>query len=102
MSAIAAYQTSVAIQQADSDAELVEIWLQTHRSVNTRTAYAADVAAFLRLVDKPFRSMTIKDALAWDQSLVDCAPATAAPRLAWAKSWIPFPHPIGFLSLVLA
>jgi integrase/recombinase XerD len=46
--------------QADTDAQLIELWLHG-RSTNTQAAYQNDIGKFFSLVGKPIREVTLRD-----------------------------------------
>jgi integrase/recombinase XerD len=85
--------------QAASDAEMVELWLRLREDKrNTYRAYANDVRAFVRFVDKPLRSVTVRDMQDFKATLSGYAPATAVRRLAAVKSLIGFAHRVGYVA----
>jgi hypothetical protein len=41
-------------------ADLIDIWLNTHRSPHTQRGYTADATAFMAFTGKSLRQMTVK------------------------------------------
>lgn len=84
---------------ADSDADLIDLWLRSKRSALTRVAYAADVAALLAFLT-PLR-LTLRTATA--RALRDFVdgltgkPRTRARRIAAMKSLFTFASRLGYL-----
>src|SRR5258708_7820858 len=83
--------------QADSDEQMVELWLRSFRSPHTRRAYAMDARAFLAFVAMPLGQVTVRDIQAFGAGLTDLAAATAARRLTGVKSLIALAHRLGYL-----
>jgi integrase/recombinase XerD len=83
-------------RQADSDAQLLALWLHD-RPASTRRAYARDVARFLVFVAKPLPTVVLGDLHAYADSLVGLAAATRARYLSAVKSLLAFGHRLGYL-----
>lgn len=82
---------------ADDDG-IVRIWLRSHRSPNTRDAYARDVAgllAFLADRERSIRSATVDDVSSWAEALAG-VDATRARRISAIKSLLTFAHSTGY------
>lgn len=79
---------------ASTDAALVELWLRTKRSANTRDAYARDVA---RLLGRgvPLGRLTLADLVDFAESLGDLAPASQKRAVAAVKSLLTFAQKTG-------
>ncbi len=89
--------TGVIPQQADSDAELVRLWLHG-RSPRTLAAYRAEARAFLGFVAKPIRAVALRDLHAYADTLAGLAPASRACRLGAVKSLLSFASRLGYVS----
>lgn len=90
-----------AISQADSDGQLIELWLHD-RPDSTAQAYAADVAGFLGFLDhKPMLLITLSDVAAYKDQLTG-APRTQNRRLSAVKSLFAFAVKIGYLRFNVA
>ncbi len=63
--------------QADSDAELLRLWLHG-RSASTREAYAGDARAFAAHTGKPLRTVNLRDVQAFADNLVALKSASQA------------------------
>ena len=62
--------------QANSDNQLIEIWLHG-RSSHTQRAYGADLCRFRNAIRKPLPAVTLADLQNFADSLGDLAPTTA-------------------------
>ena len=82
--------------RADSDSQLLEIWLHG-RSKHTQRAYRADVEHFLTWVRKPFLQVTLADLQQFADSLGELAPASRYRTLSAIKSLLSFAHRTGYL-----
>lgn len=83
--------------RADSDAQLVALWLRGKRSPHTQRAYAREAERFLAFVGQPLRSVTLEDALDFADSLRELAPASQARALSAIKALLAFGHVTGYL-----
>jgi integrase/recombinase XerD len=83
-------------RQADSDAQLVDLWLHG-RPETTRAAYRSDVDRFLAGVGKPLGVVTLGDLQSFADGLADLAASTQARRLSAVKSLLAFGHRLGYL-----
>jgi integrase/recombinase XerD len=81
--------------RADSDSQLLEIWLHG-RSRHTQRAYRADVEHFLAWVRKPFLQVTLADLQGFADSLGELAPASRYRTLSAIKSLLAFAHRTGY------
>jgi len=81
---------------ADSDSQLLEIWLHG-RSRHTQRAYRADVEHFLSSTGKPFLQVTLADLQGFADSLGELAPASRYRTLSSIKSLLSFAHRTGYL-----
>ena len=70
--------------RADSDTQLLEIWLHG-RSRHTQRAYRADVEHFLAWVRKPLLEVTLADLQQYADSLGELAPASRYRTLSSIK-----------------
>jgi len=82
--------------RADSDTQLLEIWLHG-RSRHTQRAYRADVEHFLAWVRKPLLEVTLADLQQYADSLGELAPASRYRTLSSIKSLLGFAHRTGYL-----
>lgn len=83
---------------ARTDAQLVDMWLKTKRSPETRRAYLFDVESFLgalRSAGKGLRGAKLVDLQDWIDGL-DGADSTRARRVAAVKSLLSFGHRLGY------
>ena len=84
------------VAQADTDAQLLDLWLHG-RSPHTTRAYRADAARLLAFTGKDLRALTLSDLQAFSDSLLDLKPASRARTLAAVKSLLTFGHRVGCL-----
>jgi integrase/recombinase XerD len=89
-------ELAVARSQADSDDQLLEIWLYG-RSEHTIRAYRADVERFRQRVGKPLARVALADLQEFADSLEGLAPASRYRALSAIKSLLGFGHRIGYL-----
>jgi integrase/recombinase XerD len=82
--------------QADSDGQLIQLWLHG-RSLHTQRAYASDVARFLGGAGKPLPAVALGDFQGFADSLGGLAPASRCRILSAVKSLLAFGHRIGYL-----
>lgn len=83
--------------QADSDTQLIGLWL-SGRSAKTIRAYESDARAFLLHCGKPIRSVTVGDVQAFAAANEKQASATQARKLSAVKSLLSFAHRVGFVT----
>src|SRR5215470_11471330 len=84
------------VAQADTDAQVVELWLHG-RSRHTQRAYRASVERFFAYIPKTLRQVSLGDVQAWSDSLSDSlADSSRAQGLAAIKSLLAFAHKIGY------
>lgn len=83
---------------AQTDLELVELWLGTKQSENTCRAYAKDAEAFLAFLGpgRGLRGAKVVDLQGWADSLEGSA-ATRARRISAVKSLLAFGNKTGYL-----
>lgn len=89
-------RTAVVPVQAETDTQLVALWLHG-RSPGTQRAYAADIAAFRAHVARPLPAVTLGDVQGFADALARLATATQARRLSAVKSLLTFGHRAGYL-----
>lgn len=94
---------SPAVRQADSDEQLIQLWLHG-RGEGTRTVYQGDSDAFLAFVAKPLHQITLGDIQAFADELGQrgLRPATRNRKLSVVKSLFAFGHKIGYLTFDVA
>ena len=85
------------IAQADSDHELLDIWVCRHASAHTRRNYARRAVRLLAFVKRPLATIRIKDVQAYLATLKP--PATRANATAALKSLFSFAQETGYLPL---
>lgn len=83
--------------QADTDRQLVELWIGRHNSPHTRRNYRRQAGRFLGHVDRPLGEIRIGDVQAYIASLDGLASATRANAVAAVKSLLSFGQEIGYL-----
>lgn len=89
--------THVMPSQADSDAELVTMWLTRNESPHTRRNYARRAADFMAFVRVPLRDVRLGDVQDYLATLADKAPATRANATAVIKSLLSFAQESGYI-----
>lgn len=85
------------VSQAQSDAQVVELWLHG-RSRHTHRAYSANAERLFRFTGKPLAHITLGDLQAFRDSLIGLAPSSQAQALAAVKSLLAFARKIGYLT----
>src|SRR5437016_2715220 len=88
--------TTLTPRQADTDQQVIELWLHG-RSVHTARAYAADADTFTTFVDRPLRTVTLADLQAFADALTG-SDATRIRTLSAVKSLFAFCHKLGYLA----
>src|SRR5215212_2083367 len=83
--------------QADSDRDLVALWVARSASAHTRRNYRRQAARFLAFVNRPLATVRLGDVQAYLDSLQAAAPATRANATAALKSLFSFAQEIGYL-----
>jgi site-specific recombinase XerD len=86
-----------AIAQADSDAQLVALWIGRHASPHTRRNYQRQADRFLAFVGRPLALVRMADLQAYLATLEGLAPATRANATAALKSLLSFAQETGYL-----
>jgi integrase/recombinase XerD len=96
----AAVSTGDLVPQAQTDAQLLELWL-FGRSPHTRRAYRREAARFRAHAGKPLPRVTLGDVQAFATTLAAdeaaLTPASRARALAAVKSLLAFGHRLGYL-----
>jgi site-specific recombinase XerD len=85
------------VAQADTDQQLVELWVRRHESPNTRRNYRRQAERFLAFVNRPLAAVRLGDMQAYLATLDGHAPATRANAVAALKSLFSFAQETGFL-----
>jgi site-specific recombinase XerD len=85
------------VAQADTDQQLVELWVRRHESPNTRRNYRRQAERFLAFVNRPLAAVRLGDMQAYLATLDGRAPATRANAVAALKSLFSFAQETGFL-----
>ncbi|WP_419545390.1 tyrosine-type recombinase/integrase [Methylobacterium oryzae] len=86
-----------AIPQADSDQQLVDLWVRRSNSPATRRKYLAEANRLRAFVDKPLALIRVGDLQAYLASLEGKAPATRANATAALKSLFSFAQELGYV-----
>jgi site-specific recombinase XerD len=86
-----------AIRQADSDRQMIALWLNKSSSPRTRKNYSAWADRFIAFVAKPLAQVTVGDIQAFAQSLQGMAPASQALALSAVKSLLSCAYEVGYL-----
>lgn len=86
-------------QQADSDEQLIEIWLHG-RPKNTQQAYRREVQRFLDAVNRPLRSVRLMDIQQYTDDIPSCLKVSSVKRaLSAIKSLFAFGFRLGYLTV---
>ena len=90
-------------RQADTDQQLIELWLHG-RSRHTQRAYRADAERFLRDFEKPLHQITLGDIQAYAGKLAEAGlEASSVYRsMSAVKSLFAFGHRLGYLPFDVA
>src|SRR5947209_19609612 len=88
-------------RQADTDQQLIALWLHG-RSRHTERAYRADADQFLAFVGKPLNVVTLAELQAFADTLDVLEPASKHRKLAAIKSLFAFAHRLGHLTYDVA
>jgi integrase/recombinase XerD len=86
-----------AYTRADSDAKLVELWLERQNSDGGRAAYRRVAASFLARFPNGLRSVTLEDMLAFKDANAYGSLAAQRTRLSTVKSLLTFAHEVGYV-----
>jgi len=90
-------QSDQLVQQADSDDQLVELWLHG-RPANTQDGYRREVAKFKAFTSKPLHSIKLVDLQGFaDQLGQSLKPSSVHRALNAVKSLLSFGHRLGYL-----
>lgn len=95
--------TLVVLQQADSDQQLIDLWLHG-RSKHTQRAYRGDAEKFLAVVDKPLQRITLGNLQQYAEQLgtTGLEPSSVYRSLSAVKSLFAFGHRLGYLQFDVA
>src|SRR5215212_4132938 len=83
--------------QADSDRDLIGMWVARSASPHTRRNYRRQAARFLAFVNRPLALVRLGDMQAYLEGLQEAAPATRANAVAALKSLFSFAQELGYL-----
>src|SRR3954469_19526581 len=83
--------------QADSDRDLIAMWVARSASPHTRRNSRRQAARFLAAVNRPLAAVRLGDVQAYLDSLSGAAPATRANAVAAVKSLLSFAQETGYL-----
>ena len=86
------------VQQANSDEQLIELWLHG-RSLHTQRAYQKDITDFFQIAETLLRNITLGQLQSYADALhsKELSPASIKRKLASIKSLFTFAHKIGYL-----
>lgn len=84
-----------------SDARLIDLWLRSKGSENTRIAYERDITDLMSFTQKNLWQMTLSDLLDWKESL-DGAPATIARKVKAVRSLFNFASKVQYVTYNVA
>lgn len=87
--------------QAETDAQLIDLWLHG-RSRHTKRAYKSDAGKFFARVGKPLHSVTLADLQRFADSLGELKPVSAHRALSAVKSLFAFAHRLGYVAFDVA
>jgi len=98
-----AKSATVIPQQADSDQQLIELWLHG-QSENTKRAYRSDSNRLLKAVTKSLRQITLGDLQQFASKLFNegLEPSSVYRTLSAVKSLFAFGHRLGYLQFDVA
>jgi integrase/recombinase XerD len=85
------------VTQANTDGQMVDLWVRRHESPHTRRNYRRQAERFLGYARRPLASVTVGDLQDYLATLQDQAPATRANATAALKSLFSFAHEIGYI-----
>ena len=94
------YPAAVMPSQADSDQQLITLWLKSHTSEHTRRAYTADVQRLLEHTGgKSLATTTLADLQGFAESLIDSELSASSRKrtINAIKSLLSFGQKIGYL-----
>ncbi len=83
-------------RQADTDTQVIDLWLRSQTSDNTRYAYARDIEQFLDHALVPIPQVTVRHLLDWGESLHGLAPNTVKRKLSSIKSLMTYAQKLGY------
>jgi len=91
-------QTETMPSQADSDQQLIALWLNSHASEHTRRAYAADIARLLAFTaGKRLAATALADLQAFAESLSELSTGSRKRTISAVKSLLSFGQKVGYL-----
>lgn len=90
-------------QQADSDQQLIDLWLHG-RSRHTQRAYRSDTARFIETVEKPLHRIILGDLQQYAENLVESGLQVSSVyrSMSAVKSLFAFGHRLGYLPFDVA
>ncbi len=93
----------VAPKQAESDQQLIDLWLHG-RSRHTQRAYRSDAERFLEAMGKPLHRITLGDLQQYAGQLVETGlePSSVYRSMSAVKSLFAFGHRLGYLAFDVA
>jgi integrase/recombinase XerD len=95
--------TSVIPRQADTDDQLIELWLHG-RPKNTQVAYRLDIGQFLDAITKSLQTVTLGDLQSYADQLdgIGLQPTSINRKIATVKSLFSFGHRLGYFPFDVA
>ena len=83
--------------RANSDDQMIALWLETKRNPGTRQQYANAIRQFLDVIGHPLQSIVLEDMGRWMETIAHFRPVTQNQRVAIIKSLFSFAHKLGYL-----
>ena len=83
--------------RANSDDQMIALWLETKRNPGTQQQYANAIRQFLDVIGHPLQSIVLEDMGRWMETIAHLRPVTQNQRVAIIKSLFSFAHKLGYL-----
>lgn len=83
--------------RANSDEQIIALWLETKRNPGTREQYANAIRQFLDVTGHPLQSIVLEDINRWLETITHLRPVTQNQRVAIVKALFSFAHKLGYL-----
>jgi integrase/recombinase XerD len=96
MNEVIPYTAPAVSRQADSDAEVISLWMHG-KSIHTQRAYCHDIGRFLAFVGRPLTLVALRDVQGFSDSLAALREGSRGRGLAAVKSLLTFGQKIGYL-----
>lgn len=89
--------TLVPVRTGYGDSDMIDQWLNSKRSDNTRIAYRHDIETFLAYVGVTLDQVTVRMVQAYEQTLTGMEDTSIARKLAAVKSLLTYAHKSGYI-----